>query len=70
MSVVDALAAIADKLKVAFAYDAQQQRFRSYRPELPTSLNDLSVFREGDGVFLDMNQAASWPQPAPEGAGG
>ena len=70
MPVVDALAAIADKLKVAFAYDAQQQRFRSYRPELPTSLNDLSVFREGDGVFLDMNQAGLVAAAGAGGSGG
>ena len=61
----EAFAAISAQLIAVFTYETASELFRSYAPNRPAVLNDLDSLQPGDGVWLNMAQAASW-RPAPD----
>ena len=64
----EAFAAISAQLIAVFTYETASELFRSYAPNRPAVLNDLDSLQPGDGVWLNMAQAASW-RPAPDRRG-
>ncbi len=60
----DAIADITGAVDALFTWDAAARQFRSYRPSLPPSFNDLSELQRGDGVWIRVTRAVSWQQPS------
>ena len=63
--IAEAVATIAEDLSAAFTYDAGVQTFRSYGPRRLPLLNDAITLNFGDALWLLMQNAAQWDQPAP-----
>ena len=66
-SAAEAFAAISEQLLTAFTYETTAERFRSFAFNRPPVLNDLDSLRPGDGVWLNMVEAAVW-RPADAGS--
>ena len=63
-SIPDAVAPLGDAVDIVFVYDAVAQAYGSYAAGRPGFLNTDQTLRYGDGLWLDMRQAALWAQPA------
>jgi len=63
-SVIEAIAPIAQWVESVHSWDADTQRFRSYRPDAPSFLNDLTTLRSGEGVWVRIRSgiSVSWSQ--------
>ena len=60
----EAVADLGDALDTLFAWEADPQAFDSYTRGALAILNDPIVLDFGDGVWIRMNAAADWHQPA------
>ncbi len=47
-----------------WVFDPLAQRFLSYRPDGPPGVNTASTVNHGDGLWLLLESAVIWPQPA------
>lgn len=63
--VAAAVASLGSNLRALFLWDAEAQRFLSYRPQLPATLNSAELLRVGDGVWIDVGTATVWDQTMP-----
>ena len=63
-SVTEAIAPIAQWVESVHSWDADAQRFRVYRPDAPSFLNDLTTLRSGEGVWVRIRSgiSVSWSQ--------
>ena len=61
----DALEAFPDlsQLSVIFERPAEEQRWRSYRPGLPASVQSIAELRSGVSYFLRVDGALTWEMP-------
>lgn len=50
---------------VALGSGAAGQRYRSFNPSLPASLNPATVLNHRGGIWIKVNRAVVWEQPAP-----
>lgn len=62
--VTEAIAPIAQFVRAVYTWDPTAQRFRVYRPGAPSFLNDLTVLRRGEGVWVEIRGGFSmeWSQ--------
>lgn len=58
--VVTAVTSVADALVAVHAFDETRQRYRTYRPDAPSFVNELEALETGQAVWLDLRAATSW----------
>ena len=63
--VAEAIAGLGDAFEVLFTWDADAQTFRSHNAAVPAAFNTAASLARGEGVWIRVNRAASWEQPAP-----
>lgn len=64
-SVAQAVAGLGNALDILFTWDPASQTFRSFNPTAPSFLNSADTFQHGEGVWMQINRATTWSQPAP-----
>jgi hypothetical protein len=64
-SVEQAVAGLGSALDILFTWDPASQTFRSFNPTAPPFLNTAGTLRHGEGVWIQVNRAVTWSQPAP-----
>ena len=62
--VADAVAGLGDALDAVFAWDQAAQAFLRYGPTAPAFLNTLDTLDYGQGIWVLVNRAVDWAQPA------
>ena len=60
----EAVSEVADAIDALFTWDAASQQFRTFAPDAPSFLNSLAVLNHGDGVWIQVDRAVTWNQPA------
>ena len=65
MPVAEAVASLGDAVRSVQTWDVATQSFRTFRPTVPAAVNSARVLRHGDGVWIDVDRATTWEQPAP-----
>ena len=56
--------ALGPAVVAVWVFDPLAQEFRAYRPAGPSRLNTASTINHGDGLWLLLESAVIWPQPA------
>ena len=56
--------AIGPAVVAIYLYDPLAPRFLVFRPGAPPALNTASTINHGDGLWLLLESAVTWPQPA------
>ncbi len=64
MPLEEALGGLGSTVRAAFLWDPTTQQFLTWGPDRPAFLNTASEIYYGDGIWLDMRDAATWHQPA------
>ena len=65
MAAAAAIAGLGGALDVLFVWDEQAQRYLSYTPGAPEFLDTADALFHGEGVWIKVNRAMTWAQPAP-----
>ena len=60
----DAVASLGTALQGLYTWSAGTQRFTSFHPDLPIGLTEPVTLNNGDGVWLDLREPATWSIPA------
>ncbi len=61
---IDGLVAGKPEVDAVFRWNAEAQRFDSWRRDAPALLNTLSGVDRGDGIWVLVSEAVDWTQPA------
>jgi hypothetical protein len=64
-SVAEAVAGLGNALDILFTWDPTSQAFRTFSPTALSFLNSADTFTHGEGVWMQINRAETWSQPAP-----
>lgn len=64
-AVAEAVTGLGSALDALFLWDAAGQRYRSFNPSLPASLNTATAFNHRGGIWIKVNRSVIWEQPAP-----
>lgn len=70
IAIEEALAGLPAAVIQVLTWDAASQRFRTFNPLLPASLNTLRTLSHGDAFWIEVAQGAIWDQPAAGASGG
>jgi len=63
--VAEAIAGLGDAFEALFTWDTDAQTFRAHNAAVPAAFNTAASLARGEGVWIRVNRAASWEQPAP-----
>ena len=64
VALADITRALGPAVVAVYLFDPLAQDFRVFRPDGPPRLNTASTINHGDGVWLLLESAVIWPQPA------
>jgi hypothetical protein len=63
----DAAASLGGALRGLYVWSSAAQQFASFHPDLPSGLTEPVTLNNGDGVWLDLRESATWEIPAATG---